>query len=602
MSDFIFSFAPREQGTLADALRGIYQEYPPTVQEFHGSWGTLAVSRSLYRGLQPLVTERHIFCVIGGPVLTFTHNRFLAGEDETAGTWQLYRRWQSGAINWDEDLSGPFAVLILDKATGMLEVITDLMSFIPVFETEAEGRMVIGTHVDAVARAAGCVERVDPVSVADFILNGYVTYPHTFYQGVRQLAPASVHKRSSMFPAAGLSEHYWTPEEMTAFSSVEHAASELVVALRSYIQAVTEGMPRVGLFLSGGEDSRMILSLLPPHCDRDAFVFLDGMNREGKVAKKVAERLGARFRFHVRSPTRYLEMLPACADLVGSGAEFAHAHTYGYQVEAGLTQYDAVFGGFCSDALLKGARIRKLKVPHSLRFLPGVKDRSFSHTAACKANYVQPAIRNALEQRHWSHHEWISRFRPNSAEEWFELWPISMNFNSPNIHANRRLFRSFEPFMSNRVVKIAASVPQHWKLNRRLFQRAARAVLTRTRHMFHADGWVPTYPWYVNSFIQGGALASRLVRRKLGLIHGNQGPWHDLEALLQSDLWRELITRYGDDHGVVAMISDQSPQDLLQGSLLTLNQKLSLVQVLYGLERQAALMVESASGQLPARG
>lgn len=585
MSDFLFSFAPREQGSLARILCSIYQQDPPATEEFHGSWGSLAVTRNHYRGFAPLVTERHIFIVIGGPVLTFAHNRFLVGDDRTAGSWQLYRRWQAGAIRWDEDLSGPFAVLVLDKATGMLEVVSDLMNFIPLFEAECDGRMIVGSHVDTVAQAVGCQDQLDAVSVADFMLNGYVTYPYTFYQTVRQLQPASVHRRSSMFPAAGVDTFYWTPEERTEYAGVEHAASELVTALRTYVQAVTEGMPKVGVFLSGGEDSRMVLSLLPSHCERDAFVFLDGMNREGRVARRVAARLGARFRYHGRSPTHYLEVLPACADLVGSGAEFAHAHTFSYHRTASLTRYDAVFGGFCSDALLKGARIRKMKLPHSLRFLPQMKDRGFSHTGVCEQEFIRPAIRTALEQRRAAHQEWISRFRPQSAEEWFELWPITMNFNSPNISANRRLFRSYEPFMSNRVVKLAASVPQEWKLNRRLFQRAARAVLTRTRHTFHADGWLPTYPWYVNTLLQGSILASRLLRRRIGLIRGNQGPWHDLEALLNSSLWQELSTRYADESGVLEKISTLEPGALLNDDRLSLNQKLNLLQILYGQAR-----------------
>jgi len=603
MSDFLFSFAPREQGSLARTLSGIFHEGSPATREFHGSWGSLAVTHNHYRGFAPLVTERHIFVVIGGPVLTFAHNRFLVGDDPTAGTWQLYRRWQAGVIKWDEDLSGPFAVLVLDKATGMVEVVSDLMSFIPLFEAECDGRLVVGSHVDAVAQAAGCQDQPDAVSVADFMLNGYVTFPYSFYQAVRQLPPASVHRRSSMFPAAGMDTFYWTPAERSDHAGIDHVASDLIAALRTYIQSVTEGMSRVGAFLSGGEDSRMVLSLLPPHCDRDAIVFLDGMNREGRTARRVAERLGARFRFHKRSPTHYLEVMPACSDLVGNGAEFAHAHTYGYHLTAGLNEYDAVFGGFCSDALLKGARIRKVKLPHSLRFLPQIKDRGFSHIGVCEQRFIHPGIRTALEQRRVAHHDFISRFRPDSAAEWFELWPISMNFNSPNIHANRRLFRSYEPFMSNRVVKIAASVPQEWKLNRRLFHRVARSVLSRTRHMLHADGWAPSYPWYINTPLQGSILASRLLRRRMGLIRGNQGPWHDLEALLQSPLWHELGNHYADEAGVLCKVTDLEPRMLLKETLLTPNQKLNLLQILYSQGRWDApsggALALTSAGRVP---
>ena len=34
----------------------------------------------------------------------------------------------------------------------------------------------------------------DPISVADFVLHGYVTYPYTVYKFVKQLPPGSVNK------------------------------------------------------------------------------------------------------------------------------------------------------------------------------------------------------------------------------------------------------------------------------------------------------------------------------------------------------------------------------------------------------------------------
>jgi hypothetical protein len=76
-----------------------------------------------------------------------------------------------------------------------------------------------------------------------------------------------------------------------------------------------------------------------------------------------------------------------------------------------------------------------------------------------------------------------------------------------------------------------------------------------------------------------------LLRRRIGLIRGNQGPWHDLEALLNSSLWQELSTRYADESGVLEKISTLEPGALLNDDRLSLNQKLNLLQILYGQAR-----------------
>lgn len=133
MSDFIYSKKNVENGKLTKEIQKIYHDDKPLVKEFHGGWGSLAVSQSLYNGFQPYETKDHLFVVIGGPVLYFQDNTFLKEIYGDIGSIAIYNRWVQGEIKWDEDLSGPFAILIVDKESYEVQVITDLMSFIPIF-------------------------------------------------------------------------------------------------------------------------------------------------------------------------------------------------------------------------------------------------------------------------------------------------------------------------------------------------------------------------------------------------------------------------------------------------------------------------------------
>src|SRR5690625_2443835 len=113
MSDFLYSKNNISTSILAKMLKEIYHEEAPLVYEYYGLWGSLAVTRSLYNGFQPLETESHICIIIGGPVLTFRNNRFLSTNESSRnneGTKAVYERWLNGNIVWDRDLSGPFAV------------------------------------------------------------------------------------------------------------------------------------------------------------------------------------------------------------------------------------------------------------------------------------------------------------------------------------------------------------------------------------------------------------------------------------------------------------------------------------------------------------
>ncbi|MDT0687077.1 hypothetical protein [Autumnicola psychrophila] len=183
MSDFIFSRKVFPKKLLTQEIFKIYSGEEIQVEEFHGKWGSLAVSRNLYNGFQPLETNDHIFVVLGGPVLCFANNSFLT---EKNGTEKIYNRWRNGEVQCDKDLSGPFAIFIINKSRSELLCVTDLLSFIPLYVFQDKKDLFIASHVDILACSAGRENNFDAVSQADFILNGVVTFPFSMYTEIWQ--------------------------------------------------------------------------------------------------------------------------------------------------------------------------------------------------------------------------------------------------------------------------------------------------------------------------------------------------------------------------------------------------------------------------------
>lgn len=50
MSDFIYSRNNVIQGKLTKEIQSIYKQNPPSVKEYHGKWGSFAISYNLYQG------------------------------------------------------------------------------------------------------------------------------------------------------------------------------------------------------------------------------------------------------------------------------------------------------------------------------------------------------------------------------------------------------------------------------------------------------------------------------------------------------------------------------------------------------------------------
>ncbi|MFA9559336.1 asparagine synthase-related protein [Evansella sp. AB-rgal1] len=579
MSDFIYTRKRMKEQVLSQYVTSIYEGDSPFVMEYHGEWGSLAVSRSHYAGFEPYETEKYICIVIGGPVLCYEENKHLAFSKNNEGTSSIFHRWKKGEFQPEEDVSGPFVLFIMDKETYEMTCMTDLMSFIPVYVYQEKENVMLSTHVDVLAKASDQSEQIDEVSQVDFVLYGAVTYPYTNYINIKQIAPASIHEvKGSNFHVTP----YWIPKEENKYHSLADAAKELRKGLESYVNAITDHTDNVAQFLSGGEDSRVISALLAHKKNRNAYIFLEEMNREGEIAEKAAKAYDANLKVVTHNKMRYLTMLPNCSELVGSGAQYFHVHTYGIHKECQFEKYTAVFGGLLADALLKGSHIRKLKGTHLVPFFPHIKRGNYSASESISHPVFKKEVLVDLQKRRTEHLNYVKEFRTESAEEWFELWPSSMNVNISNIHGNRRLFSSYEPFTAKDVVKLSAKVSQSWKLNRRLFHKAVKPYLKPTQWLFHGEGKLPYYPWYINSFVQASIWSVREIEKKVNKNAKYQGPWFDWNSILSSKEWKETVSQYSDGLSVLEkQLNETDLQQLFQTNQLNFVQKINLLQMLY---------------------
>jgi len=583
MSDFIYSSKSKLHGELASHIQSIYHNDPPELFEFHGQWGSLGVSRNLYNGFQPLETDKYIFVVIGGPVLCFRDNKFLTGTDPVVGTKSIYERWLAKKIQWDEDLSGPFVVLVVDKEKKQITCITDLMMFIPAYRCLQDRVLTLGTHVDALARASDQEQDLDLVSLTDFILNDVVTYPYTMYRNIRQLHPAAEQcysVKSSSKPKEYDSNVFWIHKEENIYSNINEAAQTLRHGLHDYVNRITEGMDHVAQFISAGEDSRTVAGMLPQRLKRDAFIFLDSMNREGKIAQRVAKAYKTDFHPAFRSRTHYLDILPEAADLIGSGHQHIHAHSLGFHIACALGYYSAVFGGYLADSLLKACYSRNFRGKGRFPFLPHIFIPGETRTKPIKNSLIKQNVLQAIDERRTLHMQRIQSFRKDSSHEWFVLWPITMRTTAPYFYSNRRLFRIYEPFLSQRASKLAAIVPTQWKLNHRLFNKAFRPFLRQSRWILHSDGRLPYCSWWTNIPIQAAIWLGRKIAFRAGIIKGNQGPWNDWGQIIGSSKWQASIQSYAKGFDKIKpLLKVQRVDDVFDNQALSRTQKINLLQI-----------------------
>jgi hypothetical protein len=532
MSDFVLSTRRRPEGELRRALERYVGHVSVSVDERHGTWGSLAVARGPADPAEVVVEDGGwISVLVGDPVVRIAPE--VAGLSRFGGRRRAVHALLRGGADapWFQRIDSGFAALALDTAGGGGMIVTDAASFVPVFAaTDGEGGWVAGTHVDAVARAAGRSGEIDPVSAADLLINLTCTWPHTLYAGVEQLPPATALPFDADGPS-GEPRTYWRPLEANPYASPREAAIALRDAVVDQVAAICAGSPEVALLLSGGEDARAILGAVPDGVRVRAFVYADWENREVRVARAVAQAYGATLTFGERTADHYVDGMESVASMIGAHNLFMDVHGWGFHERLGLRDFPAVLGGLSSDSLLKAEYAREVPAPDAFALPP--------------ASIIRPELREQVVARRVAFRRWLAESRPTTAAEWEVLWPFTQRKHGGNLHGNRRLFASQEPYHANAVLAVAAAVPAEWKRHRRLFHTAMKPLFRRSWMVPHSRWRFPYFGAAANLPLTAGLRITRGVRALVtGQVRARQQPWPKWRTVARSDAATARLHRY----------------------------------------------------------
>ncbi|MCX7193681.1 MAG: N-acetylglutaminylglutamine amidotransferase [Proteobacteria bacterium] len=164
---------------------------------------------------------------------------------------------------------GMFAFAIWDKRSGSLFLARDRLGIKPLYHTFDGERLRFASTPQSLLAGGGVDARLDPVALHQhFTLHGVVPAPRTLLQGIRKLPPAHTLRVSAL---GELTQHcYWTLDATRPEQQLSE--QDWLAATRSVLRRAVErhrlasDVP-VGILLSGGLDSSLLVGLLADHVD-----------------------------------------------------------------------------------------------------------------------------------------------------------------------------------------------------------------------------------------------------------------------------------------------------------------------------------------------
>ncbi|SDF54219.1 N-acetylglutaminylglutamine amidotransferase [Klenkia brasiliensis] len=241
-------------------------------------------------GAQPMVDlELGLTCVFNGIVYNYRELREelraagyrFGSTSDTEVVLKAYHRWGAACV---ERFYGMFAFVVVERDTGRVVVARDRLGIKPVYLSRGPGRVRIASSLPALVRAGGVDTSIDPVALHHYMsFHSVVPAPRTILAGVGKLPPATVRTYE---PDGRESDHvYWSPvherrPDLAGLSPVEWQDAVLD-SLRTAVRRRMVADVPVGVLLSGGLDSSLIVGLLAEEGQRDLATFSIGFEAVG---------------------------------------------------------------------------------------------------------------------------------------------------------------------------------------------------------------------------------------------------------------------------------------------------------------------------------
>jgi asparagine synthase (glutamine-hydrolysing) len=197
---------------------------------------------------------------------------------------KAYHAW---GIDCVKHLNGMFAFAIHERDTGRLVLARDRVGIKPLYFNRGKGFLRFSSSLPALLKAGEVDTSLDPVALHNYMtFHSVVPAPRTILKGITKFPPATI---AVVEPDGKMDSHvYWNlqygqTEEQTSWSKDDWENETLAVMRRAVKRRLVADVP-VGVLLSGGLDSSLIVGLLAEHDGQQVETFSIGFETVGDEA------------------------------------------------------------------------------------------------------------------------------------------------------------------------------------------------------------------------------------------------------------------------------------------------------------------------------
>jgi len=372
-------------------------------------------------GAQPMKsTDGRFVLVFNGEIYNYRELRrelephyFFKSASDTEVILAAYNVWREKAF---ARLNGIFALALWDTKEQTLRLVRDPMGVKPLYYYQKGSRLIFSSEIKAILEHTDVPKRIDPLALDLYLRVNYTPGPLTLFAGIKKLLPGEM--LTYCGGTVEIKKYSW--KERAVLSRAPHAelAAELRERVRASVAAQLVSDRPVGLYLSGGIDSSVVLEGMARASGKVetfsvGFALKEGeqaekFNADFVLARRTAKHFGATHHEVMVAPNEILPLLeeavyhldePISNATIIPMLKLAQFAKKRVAVVLGGDGGDELFGGYERYRLsLLSSLYQRLPLPHfgKLNTAPGVARYAQFHFL--KEDVLQPLV---AAPRHW---------------------------------------------------------------------------------------------------------------------------------------------------------------------------------------------------------
>lgn len=222
------------------------------------------------RGHQPMFNESGSLCIVfNGEIYNFKALRgdllkkgvSFRSNSDTEVVLALYQEYGPDCL---AKLNGMFALAIWDVKRKSLFLARDRLGKKPVYYYGSENQLAFASEIQALTGLQWVPRKLDQLSLRQYLLLQYIPGPRTIYDGIYRLLPGqSLIAEVKNNRINIVLKDYWRCAQpgTSHFSSAEEVSEKTEALLRESVKLRLVSDVEVGILLSGGLDSSLLVAL-----------------------------------------------------------------------------------------------------------------------------------------------------------------------------------------------------------------------------------------------------------------------------------------------------------------------------------------------------